>query len=205
MNGPPERPLPFLVGRISVHRTTHFPAACTLPFTRSMAVHNAAPREGRSEIAAGGLFMLGQIVRGMVRTSAGLVLGAVPGALYAALVGIVHLGVHGRWDRAPAFAVGCVVVGAFLGLLGGVIWALSGEPAPGTSPPPTARGWSQAPLVEPALRSGRPPVGRPVGRYSRRPGLRPGGGSRGRAPISRRRLDIGGSVQGGGCPPPIRG
>jgi hypothetical protein len=130
--------------------------------------------------------MLGQIVRGVVRTSAGLVLGGVPGALYAGLVGAVHFGVYGRWDRAPAFAVGCILVGALFGLVGGIHWALSGEAAPGSSPLPTARGSSQVALVVPARRSDRSQVGRPVGWYPRRSGLRPGGGSRGRAPFSRR-------------------
>jgi hypothetical protein len=139
--------------------------------------------------------MPGQLVRGVVRMSAGVVLGAAPGALYAALIGAVHLGVYGRWDQVPAFAVGCILVGALLGLLGGMKWALSEEAAPG-SPPLTAG--------VPARRSDRPSVGRPVGGRPPRPGLRLGGGSRGQAPISRRRIDIGRSVRGGGCPPPIR-
>jgi hypothetical protein len=138
--------------------------------------------------------MLGQVVRGVVRTSAGLVLGAVPGALYAGVVGIVHLGVSGRWDRAPAFAVGCALVGALFGLLGGVNWALAGEPAPGSTPPPAARGSSQAPLVVPA---------RPAGRHPRRPKLRRCGGPRGRA-LTPRRIDVGRSVRGSDCPP-LRG
>ena len=77
--------------------------------------------------------MLGQIVRAMVRMSAGVVLGAVPGALYAGLVGSVHLGVSGSWDRVPAFILGCVLVGGLFGLLGGIAGALSGEVAPGSS------------------------------------------------------------------------
>jgi hypothetical protein len=127
--------------------------------------------------------MLAQVVRGVVRLSAAVVLGAVPGAVYAALVGAVHLGVYGRWDRAPAFAVGCVVVGALIGLFGGVRWALSGEPAPGSSPPPAARGSSPAPLAVPS---------RPSGRHPRRPGLRP---------ISPRRRAIGRSVREWDYPP----
>src|SRR5438132_11404452 len=87
-------------------------------------------REGGPEGAAGGLVMLGQIVRVAVRMSAGVVLGAVPGALYAGLVGAVHLGVSGRWDRAPAFTVGCILAGGLFGLLGGITWALSGKTAP---------------------------------------------------------------------------
>jgi CheY-like chemotaxis protein len=117
----------------------HLAVAFALRSPRSMAVNYAAPREGRPGIAARGLFMLGQIVRGAVRTAAGLALGAVPGTLYGALVGMVHLGVSGRWDRAPAFAVGCTLAGALFGLLGGVGWALSGEPAPAGSPPPAGR------------------------------------------------------------------
>jgi hypothetical protein len=84
--------------------------------------------------------MLGQIVRMVVRISAGMVLGALPGALYAGLVGAVHLGVYGRWDRVPAFAVGCILVGALFGLLGGSKWALAAEAVPGSSPSPTGRG-----------------------------------------------------------------
>ena len=41
--------------------------------------------------------MLGQILRVAVRLSAGVVLGAVPGTLYAGLVGAVHLGVSASW------------------------------------------------------------------------------------------------------------
>ena len=59
-----------------------------------------------------------QVVRVGVRLAAGAMMGAVPGALYAGLVGSVHFGLYGRWDRVPAFAVGCVLVGALLGLLG---------------------------------------------------------------------------------------
>jgi hypothetical protein len=132
--------------------------------------------------------MQGQIVRGVVRASIGLLLGAVPGALYAALVGVVHLGVSSRWDRAPAFAVGCTLAGALFGLLGGALWDLSGEPAPGRSPPPT----------------GHPRARRPVGRRPRRPGLRPCGRPQGRAPVRLRRLAIGRSLRGRNCLP-IRG
>jgi hypothetical protein len=139
--------------------------------------------------------MLAQVIRGGVRLSAAVVLGAVPGAVYVALVGAVHLGVYGRWDRVPAFAVGCVVVGALFGLFGGVRWALSREPAPGSSPPPAARGSSPAPLAVP---SG------PSGRHPRRPGLRPVGGLPGRRLISPRRRAIGRSVRGWDCPPLCR-
>lgn len=110
--------------------------------------------------------MLGQIVRGAVRMSAASVLGAAPGAIYAALVATVHLAVYGRWDRVPAFAVGCVMAGALLGLLVGIKWALSRQAAPGRSPPPTAcrvlvpagssgrRRSSQALLAMPARQAG---------------------------------------------------
>jgi hypothetical protein len=67
--------------------------------------------------------------------SVGVVLGVAPGAVYAGLVGAVHRGVSGRWDRVSTFAVGCVVAGALFGLLGGIGWALSGEVAPGSRPP----------------------------------------------------------------------
>jgi hypothetical protein len=75
-----------------------------------------------------------------------LLLGAVLGALYAGLVGAVHLGVSGRWDRVPAFAVGCVLVGALFGLLGGIKWARSGAAAPDSSP-------RQQPVVHPSKRA----------------------------------------------------
>jgi hypothetical protein len=74
--------------------------------------------------------MLGQVVRVAVRMSAGVVLGAVPGALYGGLVGAVHLGVSASWDRAPAFTLGCVLVGGLFGLLGGITWARRGRPPP---------------------------------------------------------------------------
>jgi hypothetical protein len=74
--------------------------------------------------------MVGQIVGVAVRMSACVVLGAVPGVLYAGLVGAVHVGLSGRWDRVPAFTVGCVLVGGLFGLLGGIAWALSVKSAP---------------------------------------------------------------------------
>jgi hypothetical protein len=57
------------------------------------------------------------IVRVIVRPLVGLVLGAAAAALYAGLVGAVHLSVYGRWDNIPTFAGGCVLVGSVLGLL----------------------------------------------------------------------------------------
>jgi hypothetical protein len=79
--------------------------------------------------------MLGQIVRVAVRMSAGVVLGAVPGALYAGLVGAVHVGASGDWDLVPAFTVGCVLVGGLFGLLAGITWAVSGSTGRSGSPP----------------------------------------------------------------------
>jgi len=80
--------------------------------------------------------MPGQVVRGVARVLGGVALGAVPAAIYSALVGAVHFGAYGRWDRAPAFALGCVTVGALAGLLGGIKWALSDEAALGSGLPP---------------------------------------------------------------------
>ena len=78
------------------------------------------------------------LVRVVVRLATGVFLGAVPGALYAGLVGAVHLALYRRWDWIPAFAVGCVLAGALAGLLGGVAWALAGDTA-------AARGWAAPP------------------------------------------------------------
>jgi hypothetical protein len=66
--------------------------------------------------------------------SAGVALGVAPGALYAGLVGTVHLAVYRHWDRVPTFAVGCVLAGAAVGLLGGVLSALWGDAAPASAP-----------------------------------------------------------------------
>jgi hypothetical protein len=68
-----------------------------------------------------------QIVRVSVRVLVSMVLGAVPAALYAGLVGTVHLSVYGRWDQIPAFTACCVLVGAALGLLGYFAWTLTVE------------------------------------------------------------------------------
>jgi hypothetical protein len=68
-------------------------------------------------------------VDGRIRTLAlpfvGLAFGALPGAAYAALVGVVHLALYGRWDRVPAFAAGCVAVTAAVGLTIGACLAIS--------------------------------------------------------------------------------
>jgi len=81
--------------------------------------------------------MLCQIVRVGVGMSGGVVLGIVPGTLYACLVGVFNFALDGPWDEVPAFPVGGVMVGALFGLLGGIGWALSDEAAPAGSPPPT--------------------------------------------------------------------
>jgi hypothetical protein len=66
----------------------------------------------------------------VARLSTGVALGAAPGVLYGGLVAAVHLGVYGRWDQVPTFAVACVLVGAVVGLLGGAVSALWGDAAP---------------------------------------------------------------------------
>jgi hypothetical protein len=192
---------PFQSRRVALSRPVcgspapHVPPAPPLRSLRSVGVR---PGQGSRESPGDRSWrrvMLAQVIRGVVRVSATVALGAVPGGGYAALVGAVHLGVYGRWDRVPAFAVGCVVVGALFGLFGGVRWALSGEPAPDGSPPPAARGSSPAPLAVPSWPSGVP---------ARRPGLRPRGGQPGRRPTSPRRRAIGRSVRGWDCPPVCR-
>jgi hypothetical protein len=40
---------------------------------------------------------------------------------------MVHLGVYGDGKGMPAFAVGCVLVGLGLGLVGRLLWTVSGE------------------------------------------------------------------------------
>jgi hypothetical protein len=117
------------------------------------------------EGAVGGRNMLGQIVRMVIRMSAGVVTGTAPGALYASLIGAVHLSVYGSWDRVPAFIVGCILVGALVGLLGSIRWALSGKAAPDSVP--------AAPAGPVPVATGRRPP-RP-----RRPGPHPRGNSRG--------------------------
>ena len=66
----------------------------------------------------------------VARLSTGVALGAAPGALYGGLVAAVHLGVYGRWDQVPTFAVASVLVGAVAGLLGGAVSARWGDAAP---------------------------------------------------------------------------
>jgi hypothetical protein len=77
--------------------------------------------------------MPGQIARVAVRGMISMASGVLLGALYAALVGTVHLGAYGRWEGIPGFAVGCILVGALLGLLGCILWAVWGEAAWGSA------------------------------------------------------------------------
>jgi hypothetical protein len=65
---------------------------------------------------------LKQLARLGVQLSARGVLGAVAGALYAAVVSGVHFAVYEHWGHMPAFAGVCTLVGAVLGLLGGTVW-----------------------------------------------------------------------------------
>jgi hypothetical protein len=92
-----------------------------------------------------------QTVRVMARALVSMGTGAVLGAGYAVLAGAVHLGAYGLWNQIPAFALGCVLVGAGLGLLGRMVWALAGEAveevADGQSP------LSGNPPAEPARRT----------------------------------------------------
>jgi hypothetical protein len=130
--------------------------------------------------------MLALILRRVIRIAAALLIGAAPGALYAILIGAVHLGVYGRWERVPAFAVGCVLTGAMIGLLGGISWALSSKRAldrvPATSGSQGEPFLLQAPLELAAPLSDRVRVARPSYRRPRRPGRLSTGGSRGCAP-----------------------
>jgi hypothetical protein len=78
-----------------------------------------------------------EVARVVVRLSAGAALGALPAALYAGLVSVVHFAVTARWERLPAFALGCLAVGALVGLLGAA-WSLSGR-RPARPPAGTGR------------------------------------------------------------------
>jgi hypothetical protein len=75
--------------------------------------------------------MRSRIVHVVVRLFLSVVLGAAAGALYAGLVGAVHLGAYGRWGGIAAFAGLCTLTGALCGLLGGLRWALAGGAARG--------------------------------------------------------------------------
>jgi hypothetical protein len=70
--------------------------------------------------------------------SAGAVLGLIPGTLYAILVGLVNFAVYGPRDQAPTFPLAGVLVGVLFGLLGGIVWTLSGETALESNPHPVA-------------------------------------------------------------------
>jgi hypothetical protein len=72
---------------------------------------------------ARGLMTLRQIVRVLVRLSAGVMWGSAAGAAYASLVAAAHLGVRGRWDHVPIFAAECVLAGALLGLVASIVHA----------------------------------------------------------------------------------
>jgi hypothetical protein len=74
---------------------------------------------------------LGGAARALVRLVVGAALGAGPGALYAGLVAGVHWAVYGRWDRVPAFAVGCLAVGALVGLSAALAAEWPRRPRPG--------------------------------------------------------------------------
>jgi hypothetical protein len=130
--------------------------------------------------------MLGLIIRIVLRILATLMVGAAPGALYASVVGAIHLGVYGQWERVPAFAVGCVLVGALIGLVGGISWAFSSKPSPARVPVATgSQGGTpflRAPLEMSARPAGSARVARPRCRHPRRARLRPGSDSRGCAP-----------------------
>ena len=78
---------------------------------------------------------------------AGAVLGATPAALYAGLVGAVHLAVYGRWGGVPGFALGCAIAGALAGLLAGLCLARTEGQGQGR-----VRSWRPA---EPSARSGK--------------------------------------------------
>jgi hypothetical protein len=56
---------------------------------------------------------------------AAVVVGALAGAAYAALVGSVHLAIQGRWNWVPVFAAQSITAGAGLGLAVGAGLALA--------------------------------------------------------------------------------
>jgi hypothetical protein len=113
---------------------------------------------------------LGRIV---LRLSAGTALGLVPAGLYGGLAAAVHFVVTGHWDRSPAFALGCAVVGAGLGLLAGGVWALSEQgPAPDSRRRTPWRRHGPAlarPLTEKGASPGGPPRGHDPAAAARRP------------------------------------
>jgi hypothetical protein len=91
-------------------------------------MHREARGQGRPAARA---------VRGWRTLLAGTVLGTLGGLGYAALAGVLHRGVSGRWDRVPAFAVAAAPAGAGLGLAVAVLIVAAGGrrlPAPASSP-----------------------------------------------------------------------
>jgi hypothetical protein len=106
--------------------------------------------------------MPGQIARAVFRALVSMAWGALLGVVYAAVVGTAHVGAYGRWAGLPLFAVGCVLVGVVLGLLGRVLWAVSGQAArestasaspPASNPPP---GPARRPTDDEGSGPGRP-------------------------------------------------
>ena len=69
--------------------------------------------------------MFKDIVRMTLRMLLGVAVGMVLAALYATLVGGVHVFVHSRLDRVPGFVFTCISSGALLGFIAGAIWASS--------------------------------------------------------------------------------
>src|SRR5439155_614851 len=140
---------------------------------RSSKSPGRSGREARPRVA-GGFVMPGPIARAAVRGMLSTASGAFLGALYAALVGTVHLGAYGRWEGIPAFAVGCILVGAVFGLLGCVLWAVWGEAAwgsagsespasssPGSGPGPSAARAGSSPGDPRTTATPSPPSARP--------------------------------------------
>jgi uncharacterized iron-regulated membrane protein len=57
------------------------------------------------------------------RVFIGMAIGTLSAAIYSSLVAFVHLAAHGRWDGVHRTAVWFALVGAIIGLIGGVAWA----------------------------------------------------------------------------------
>jgi hypothetical protein len=73
-------------------------------------------------------WQIGSVHRPLVAILVGLLLGTLAGLAYATLVGGLHRTVHGRWDRVPTFALGCVAAGAAAGLAIGAGMAFVASP-----------------------------------------------------------------------------
>jgi hypothetical protein len=56
-----------------------------------------------------------------------IVVGALLSAGYAGMIGVSHFLIHGRWDRTPVFALGCLACGAVFGLVVGALFFRSPE------------------------------------------------------------------------------